>query len=133
VGSLASSAINMGGNAILRGQAAGFFSPGPSRGFEFDRTGYQPSHSLLSDMPSSSPGSGYSLLNDQPSGPSYGLRPEAGPSLGDRFSRLGVSAASKLGSSVASRATGSALTPSPRVAPPNPYESYGYTPYWMRQ
>lgn len=118
-GSLVGAGINYGGNALFRGQEAGFFSPGPSKGLEFDRTGYQPS--------------GHSLLTDPPSSSSFGLRPDmSGPGLGDRFARAGVSAASRLGSGAASRAVGSSLTPSPTVQPPNPYESYGYTPYWMR-
>ncbi len=120
-GSIVGSGINMGGQALFRGQEAGFFSPGPSRGFDFGRTGadYTPSYSLGSDP--STPNMG------------FGLRPEMGSNFAAGAARAGTSLLSRAGSSATGMGVSSALTPSPRTPPPNPYASYGYTPYWMRQ
>lgn len=114
VGGLASSAVNVGTGALMRGQTAGLWNTTPVKQVEF--ASYNP------DAPA------YSLARDEILNPTRGFSMQtsvAQPGMGGRLVGAAGGLGSRFAGGVAQMGVRSAMTPQPTVPPANPYSQWG--------
>jgi hypothetical protein len=113
---IATGVFNMGTNAAFRGMENGFWSPRPA-GLEISP---DPPAAAQMSMMHPSYASEFRMQPTQPQlgGRVLGAAARMGGNMAGSAARMGVS---------------NAMTPPPPTPPQNPYESFGVTPYWMRQ
>lgn len=119
-GGLASSAINVGAGALMRGQTAGMWNSTPVKDVEFTRYNPDaPAYSLArSELLAPKPAWGMQVTTQQ-------------PGLGGRFVGGVAGLGGRATGGVASTGVRSALTPQPHVPQENPYAMWG-NPYLTR-
>lgn len=111
---LASSAVDVGTGALMRGQTAGLWNTTPVKQVEF--ASYNP------DAPA------YSLARDEILNPTRGFSMQttmAQPGMGGRLVGAAGGLGSRFAGGVAQMGVRSAMTPQPTVPPANPYAQWG--------